>query len=904
MPITPDVTIIVPLHNDEEWVGSALASALGQTWANIEVICVDDASTDGTLATVERVRAADPRVRVFSHSANRTAFQARRLGVEQALGTYVLFLDGDDRLSPDAVATTLDLARTNEADLVGFGVEVTTHDGGSFPTKFAEDLQPNHVKLEGGDILEGIFPIGKVAQGHLWRYLWHVELLRAAYAALDADLELPRANDIPVCFLGVARATRYVTTSKKLYQYFWRRGVSGRSTDTDSTFDFYLSAMDSIDAVNTAIHESSAWHSDQEALDSIYDSIRLSMIHVVLRRCEETTDPGLQERCVQKLVDRVGMIDAVRAASVFFQAAWQILAKHQGSATTPRHSAPRTVMLTTGNLETGGVQGVLVAQVRILQRAGYKVVVAVQTLGDNASLIPDDVPILRWSGRNRAEKIAEYLRLCTENDVDIIFDHHVLYNDNWPFYALAARAQGIPTIGWLHNFALRSLYDSTTRGSFLAERLPILDDVVVLSKTDVVFWKLRGLERVTYIPNPPSPWLESNGVAQFPKEQTGGTLRLVWWGRLQQHTKRVFGLVDLAAELSRRDIDFHLTIIGPDSADASAAELQTLVKNRELEDHVSVSGPLHGQALAEALSDADVYVSLSGIEGYPLTLLEAQALGMPVVMYELPWLAVLEGNEGVSSVPQGDIRMLADEIDHLASSPAVYAGRSRGSLEAAKRALSHDFEELYVAFFEGRLPPEQHSPLPTEADAKLLLRLAFEFSEEGVRRAARVERRAQTRITKLNRQLAQTTSPRRILATSTVARRQLARLRRLRTWFTTRAAGAASVVSARIAGDSLVLRIRPPRGRSMQRAQLYREVDGTEIVYELELTPGADGTILAAQRLDPLMKRRWKIRSVVESGGALGFMDLPVHPNAITRGSRELNVRFQPDEKTVQVYSR
>jgi len=909
---SPDITIIIPLHNDEEWVADALASSLSQSHASLEVICVDDASTDNTRAVVEQIQQTDSRVRLYRQPTNRTAFQARKLGVEQSRAPYVLFLDGDDRLRRDAVEVALDLARSSGADLVGFGVDVVSQDG-RHPTRFATDLQPVHAQLVRDQIVSALFPIGKVAQGHLWRYLWSTELLRAAYAALEDDLELPRANDIPVSFLGAVMASRYVSTDKKLYQYFWRRGVSGLAAGSESAFDFYLGAMDSIDAVGDALEVARARSSDIEDLDAIYDSARLSMVQVLLRRCDETADPDLQALYIRKLLARVGRVDAVRAASVFFPPALSMLARGEVDAFDSPQAAPRVVMLTTGNLDTGGVQGVLVAQAHLLRRAGFDVVVAVQTLGDTAFQLPDSVPVVRWTGRNRAEKIADYLRLCKEYAVDVIIDHHILYNENWPFFALAARAQGIPTIGWLHNFALRPLYDSTTRSSFLADRLPILASVVVLSKADVAFWKLRGVERVAYLPNPPSPWLESRGVALEPRHWDGDVLRLVWWGRLQQHTKRVRGLVDVAEELDRRGIDFHLTVIGPDSPDATAEQLRKSVSERELDSRVTITGPLHGQDLSDSLEDMHLYISLSGIEGYPLTLIEAQALGMPVVMYELPWLAVLDGNEGVSSVTQGDLRALADSVERLASDPGLYSRMSAASLEAATRATGHDFLALYDSLLNQRLSASEYSPAPTETDMRMLLDLAIAFSEEGVRRAARVERRAQSRANDLRRQLKlvekrSSEGPVRSVRTAIQGNSDPrvtgldARLRALFTGLKAHVAVSASVLGARIQADELVLRLRPSRRRAFRSVQLHREIDGVPIVHDLAVASEPDGTVLAKMSVHPLANRRWTIRATAMVSGVERVVNVPIHANAQTRGNRKLKVRFHPDE-TVQIYT-
>jgi len=747
---SPDVSIVLPVHDDEEWVSAALQSCIAQTWRNFEVVCVDDASTDATYDIVKSFQRIDPRVHLHRHSVKRTAFQARRTGLDHARAPYVLFLDGDDQLHPDAVRQSLLLARTKAADLVGFGVEVVAADG-HVPGRLSADLQPRHTDLSGEEILTALFPPGKPAQGHLWRYLWSVDLLRAAYSLVEADLELPRANDIPIAFLGVAMARRYVSTTEELYRYFWRRGVSGHGTDDAHMFGFYLGAMNSVEAVRAGVTTLASEAPDPVRLQRTFELARLSTIQMLLRRCEQIVDPDLQDECLRLLIDRVGEVDVIRAASTFLESALPLLARNYKDAPHSRRPVS-TVMITTGNLQTGGVQGVVLAQAKLLLNAGLKVVIAVRSLDGLAYEVPLGADVVELAGPTRAEKIDDYLRICREHQVDVIIDHHILYNDDWPFFALAARVADIPTVGWLHSFALRTLFDSNTRGSLLAASLPILQNVVVLSKTDVAFWKLRGVDRVVCLPNPPSPWLMGTATADTVRQPVSGRLEIVWWGRLHQQTKRVRDLLEVSDALRSLGVDFHLTIIGPDSADTTVEQMRALTEQRALDEFITFTGQLHGAELSAALDRAHICVSTSAIEGYPLTLIEAQSMGMPVVMYDLPWLAMASGNDGLTIVPQGDARELARRVAELSVDPELYRRRSLGSLEAARAALTPDYVSLYSDLVNGRLSSTL-SPAPTVEDAELLLNLAFDYSEESIRKSNRIEGRHNARIRELQREL-------------------------------------------------------------------------------------------------------------------------------------------------------
>ena len=92
----PLVSIIVPTHNRAGLLPRALASALGQTYAPIEVVVVDDGSTDGTADVVEGLKARHPNLRYLRHDHPLGASAARNRGVREAAGACVALLDDDD----------------------------------------------------------------------------------------------------------------------------------------------------------------------------------------------------------------------------------------------------------------------------------------------------------------------------------------------------------------------------------------------------------------------------------------------------------------------------------------------------------------------------------------------------------------------------------------------------------------------------------------------------------------------------------------------------------------------------------------------------------------------------------------------------------------------------------------
>jgi glycosyltransferase involved in cell wall biosynthesis len=121
------VSILIPCYNAERYVGEAIESALGQTYPNVEVIVIDDGSTDGSL---EVIRSFGERIR-WETGPNRGGSAARNRGIELARGELVQFLDADDLLHPAKLERQVPLAESEPSTLVycDYATEVVGPDG-------------------------------------------------------------------------------------------------------------------------------------------------------------------------------------------------------------------------------------------------------------------------------------------------------------------------------------------------------------------------------------------------------------------------------------------------------------------------------------------------------------------------------------------------------------------------------------------------------------------------------------------------------------------------------------------------------------------------------------------------------------------------------------------------------
>lgn len=115
----PLISVVIPIHNSENTLKRCLQSVLAQNLSQIEIICVDDGSVDHSLLIAQNFAQTDPRIIVLSQS-NQGAACARNVGIQQARGEYVFFLDSDDTMLPDACEKLAGLIGKHSFDVCMF----------------------------------------------------------------------------------------------------------------------------------------------------------------------------------------------------------------------------------------------------------------------------------------------------------------------------------------------------------------------------------------------------------------------------------------------------------------------------------------------------------------------------------------------------------------------------------------------------------------------------------------------------------------------------------------------------------------------------------------------------------------------------------------------------------------
>ena len=220
----PEVSVIIGARNVESYIEAAVGSALMQTNVDVEVLVVDDASTDNTAALVERLASRDARVRLIRRDRVGGPSRARADAIAEAHGTWLAVLDGDDLMAPERCRTLIDLAEAAAADVVvdklqrfsdgapevEASADVSNEGHAAYFLDLASFISGNTVFSSSGRDFRAVKPI-----------------FRSAFvreAAISYREDLPVGEDYHICLACLNAGANFLVSEAPLYKYRIRHG--------------------------------------------------------------------------------------------------------------------------------------------------------------------------------------------------------------------------------------------------------------------------------------------------------------------------------------------------------------------------------------------------------------------------------------------------------------------------------------------------------------------------------------------------------------------------------------------------------------------------------------------------------------------------------------------------------
>ena len=197
------VSVIMPIYNAYDYLRPAIDSVLAQTLEEIELICVDDGSTDRSLDILKEYQKADSRVRIVTEN-NAGPSIARNKGLSRARGEYIVFLDADDFSEPAMLEKLYELSVRENLDIAVAKYDIYNNR----KSRFEENIHSDHGEIfEGGAIIsKNTYPdyILQCTTGYVWNKMFRREFLDEKELQFDPELKVFEDTYFVVTALSLA----------------------------------------------------------------------------------------------------------------------------------------------------------------------------------------------------------------------------------------------------------------------------------------------------------------------------------------------------------------------------------------------------------------------------------------------------------------------------------------------------------------------------------------------------------------------------------------------------------------------------------------------------------------------------------------------------------------------------
>ena len=231
--MNPAISIVVPAYNKEPYIKQCMDSLVNQTFKNIEIIVVDDASTDNTLQILRDYEKKDSRVKIIAKALNGGLHMARKTAVKATSGDYVLFVDADDEIELKTCEVLYSYVSSHPADILHFGVSI--HPEGKSDEDFAYSYDQMYAQTNGDQSGDNIIKSSFSSDFPHWMP-WNVitalfkgDLIRASFEK-TVSARLTKVEDAYEYFVTASFAqTLKDLTAFRALKYHIGRGISGRS---------------------------------------------------------------------------------------------------------------------------------------------------------------------------------------------------------------------------------------------------------------------------------------------------------------------------------------------------------------------------------------------------------------------------------------------------------------------------------------------------------------------------------------------------------------------------------------------------------------------------------------------------------------------------------------------------
>ena len=696
----PLVSVVLPVFNVERYLAECLDSIVEQDYPNLEIIAVDDGSTDGSLGALTEYASSHRGLTVL-HQDNSGAGVARNRGITEAKGKYVLFVDPDDAIESFTLRELVATAESRAAEIVLFGI--ARYDA-ELKTLVTRATQPRLAislpdVFAGEDIAAQIYTTFSDGPSPCNKLF-----LRQFIVDHGLSFQpLPRVNDLSFSYSALALAKRICAINKTYYKYRTnRKGSSQNTTDKDPSpvCAAYHRLMEVLSAAGVFSKFSTSFYKAFYSSCS-YTFRNMKRLSTAKRLFELLHSKSTAAITGAKLGRGAFETDNEFASYVNFWAERSpyrlMLSPAQRRFANDMPELPgngnrKVLGVMCSSLRPGGIERVVTHLVPMFVKNGFDIVLMTSAPATDIEYALPEGCIRVTTGRdseNRArydciraailkygiEKVIvhEYYMLTVGKDIDTIH---------------SAGAQAIVH----HHSVFSNMYLRENRERVLPQLLKAYrsaDALIALSDIDADFFYMMGCKTIKItdpVPDIPPPER---------KASTGHTL--IWVARFVDG-KRPLDAIKIFELVLQQVTDARLIMLGDGETSQTKLVNDYLSTRPDLCKAVSLKG--HQPNVFEFELDADVFLTTSKFDGFSLSIIEAKAMGLPVVSYAMPYLETVKPGTGVLSVPQGGIAAAAAAVVRIFNDGELYQRLSRESRSSYEHFAAHDQWGSYSKLFK------------------------------------------------------------------------------------------------------------------------------------------------------------------------------------------------------------
>lgn len=691
------VSVVIPVYNDFKYLEKCLNSIRCQTYSQIEIICVDDVSEDGSWEYLLAISQKDTRIKPMRLAEHSEAFTARKKGVEKAEGDFLFFVDADDYVTPGLINELLELQEVYSADIMHFsstiincGISKATQED---MVKFA---LPFYGELYNNDIFEKCFCAAKYGF-NLWNKLFTAKLCKDVFLHIP-DVKIPKANDLFSYFFLALKADSYIgIKTENKYCYCYGNGDTSKMDINIRDFQRYCSYGNTCSLMETMSADWKAASLDlQMALDRLKYRFAEEIVNVWINYLSKQYKPQGFD-IMMKSYDKAYLIHSLH---LFMEGRETEYAKLLYNCESLKKSPLRQnkkVAFYYCRFGKGGVERVISHLIPLFIKGGMEVILITDTFpqeedyklpeGVRRYVIPSEREVIekRIPLKEREQELERILR---QEQVECLC-YQAASSELLLYDLLMARLNAVDFIVTKHEMFSAYMIFNRDVLSYEIAVYPLVSKLTVLSHTEKAFWKIFGIEAY-YVPN---PFDETICIEENPLDKNN----IVWVGRLCFWQKRYQDLVPIMKKVVKAVPDCVLKIYGSTENDEDILQLNRQIKANGMENSIIYCG--YTTDVNEIYKDAGIHLVTSSYEAFPMSIFESRQFGLPLVNYDMPYLEMLKDDKGYIAVEQGDCEGAAAAIIELLNNEELR--RQKGA--EAKESIKDFNNESLLRRWEGLL---------------------------------------------------------------------------------------------------------------------------------------------------------------------------------------------------------